>query len=151
MADENTLVEIDSLIANEFAVELDGEILPGIFRISGLVTFKLDLDGGEASMERRRRPFKLSKMVQRDGNNAFNKWLRHTIATSDGHTRPRRTLAVLAVDDGVETRRWTFKGAWISAVRYSDFDTGSSELIEEVVTIQYDELEETWPATPNLE
>jgi hypothetical protein len=55
------------------------------------------------------------------------------------------------VDDGVETRCWTVKGAWISEVSYSHFNTASSEMVEETVTIQYDDLEESWPATPNLE
>lgn len=151
MAEENTMVAVDSLVANEFHVELNGEALHGVFRVSGLTTFRLEAEGGETTMEKVLVPFTLFKMVQRDGNSTFNKWLRETLATGRGHTRPRRTLAIVAVDDGVETRRWTAKGAWISEVRYSEFDTGSSEMVQEMVTVHYDELEETWPATPTLE
>jgi len=147
MADENTLVAVDSLVANEFHVELNGERMAGVFRISGLVSFKLSLEGSEATMGKVHEPFTLVKMVQRDGNNVFNQWLRESVTTGSGSTRPRRTLAVVAVDDGVETRRWTANGAWISEVRYSEFDTGSSEMVEEIVTIHYDELQETWSAT----
>ena len=37
---ENTFVALDSLCANEFALEIDGEPIDGIFRVSGLTTFK---------------------------------------------------------------------------------------------------------------
>jgi phage tail-like protein len=151
MTQESTVVALDSLVANEFQVELDGEKLTGVFRVSGLVTFKLATQASEAGMERIFQPFILTKMVQRDGNNAFNRWLRQTVATEPGRTRPRRTLDIVAVDDGVETRRWTAKGAWIGEVSYTDFDSASSEMVEEVVTIYYDELAESWPATPDLE
>lgn len=147
---EDTMIAIDSLVANEFEVELDGEKLPGIFRVSGLVSFKLD-GTDESGAYRVQSPVVITKMVQRDGNNAFNRWLRETIKASAGQPRPRRTIEVVAVDDGVEIRRWTLRGAWIKEVRYSDFDTGSSQMIEEIVTIQFGELEESWPATPNLQ
>lgn len=150
MSEDTALVAVDSLVANEFEVELDGEKLLGVFRVSGLVSFKLD--GAEGSdAVRVHEPFVLTKMVQRDGNNAFNKWLRETVSSGPGKSRPRRTVSVVAVDDGVETRRWTFSGAWIKEVRYSEFDTGSSAMIEEIVTIVYDDMSENWPATSNLE
>jgi hypothetical protein len=145
MTDENTMVAVDSLVANEFHVELDGEELLGIFRVDGLTTFKINAAGA-----REFEPFQLVKMVQRDGNNPFNKWLRETMATL-GSERPRRELAVVAVDDGVETRRWVIEGASISEVSYSSFDNASSEMVEERVTIHYEGLQEIWSATPNLE
>ena len=33
------------------------------------------------------------------------------------------------IDDGEEIRRWTIKGAWISEIAYSDFDSASSALM----------------------
>jgi hypothetical protein len=142
---ENTFLAIDSLCANEFAMEIDGESIDGIFRVSGLTTFKLDT----VTLKPVQEPFQLVKMVQRDGNNAFNRWLRETTAAKDG-SRPTRTVAVVAIDDRVETRRWTATNAWISAVNYSDFNSASFEMVEEAVTIQYESLEETWPATAGL-
>ncbi len=59
--------------------------------------------------------------------------------------------AVISAPTGVETRRWTVKGAWISEVRYSSFDTASAEMVEEIVTVQYNEIVEGWSATPDLE
>ncbi|GAB4522599.1 MAG: hypothetical protein OHK0046_35370 [Anaerolineae bacterium] len=147
MTEQNSITAVDSLIANEFEVEVNGERVHGVFRITGLTTFRLDAEGGgEASMERIFPPFQLAKMVQRDPNSVFNKWLRETVTTAPGHTRPRRTIVLKAVDDGVETRRWTFNGAWISEVAYAPFDSGSSQMIEEMATIQYDSIDETWPA-----
>ena len=143
MTDENTIVAVDSLVANEFEVEIEGEKLLGVFRVDGLVTFMLDGDGNRVGQ-----PFQLAKMVQRDGNNPFNKWLRET---ASGKAKPRRELAIVAIDDGVETRRWTVKGAWIRKVSYSSFDTASSEMVEEIITIHYDKLVEIWSATPDLE
>jgi phage tail-like protein len=135
---------IDSLSANEFGVELEGEKITGIFRVSGLVSFKLDVKTTTA-LKAVKEPFKIIKMVQRDPNNPFNKWLRETIAAQTDIVRPKRTLAIMAIDDGVETRRWTVKGAWITSVSYSDFNTASGELVEETLTINWDEIEETWP------
>ena len=134
----NTMQALDSLCANEFDLRIDGESVSGIFRISGLVGFKLD-----ENYNRVFEPIQVSKMVQRDGNNAFNKWLRE----SEAGGRPTRTMAIVAVDDGVETRRWSIKGAWISEVRYSEFNTASFEMVEEIFTIQFGEIEESWPAT----
>jgi phage tail-like protein len=131
-------------------VELEGQPLEGVFRVSGLITFKLDTKTTNA-LKKVQEAFKLTKMVQRDGNNVFNRWLRETVKAKDDIVRPKRTLAVIAVDDGVETRRWTVKGAWITEVAYTDFDSGNSEMVEETITIKFDDIEETWAATPDLE
>lgn len=137
---------IDSLIANEFAFEIEGEKVDGIFRIEGLTTYATDADG-----VRTKPPFEVVKMVQRDGNNTFNKWLRATIDARDTDETPTRDVTVVAVDDGIETRRWTAKGAYISGVRYSAFDSGSFEMVAETFTIQYEDIEEAWSATGELE
>ncbi|OWY60531.1 hypothetical protein B7486_68665, partial [cyanobacterium TDX16] len=121
---------------------LDGERLQGVFRVSGLLPFKLDVKPSLTKLVRD--PFKLSKMVQRDPQLPFNRWLRDTVASRDDIVRPTRTLEIVAVDDGKETRRWTVKEAWISEISYSEFNTGSSDLIEETVIIHYDDIEESW-------
>lgn len=137
------LQSIDSLSANEFMVELDGERVEGIFTVSGLISFKLEVKNTSA-MKIVKDPFKITKMVQRDPENVFNRWLRDTIASKADIVRPKRTLTIIAIDDGVEVRRWTVTGAWISELAYSEFNTGSSELVEETATIQWDDLDETW-------
>jgi hypothetical protein len=138
MSEESRSVVVDSLVANEFEVELDGETLLGVFRVDSLTPFKLGDDGTPVNV-----PFRLVKMVQRDGDNAFNRWLRE----SRSGVRPTRTISVVAIDDGIETRRFTFNGAWISEVSYHTFDTALGDMVEEVVTINYESVEETWPAT----
>jgi hypothetical protein len=144
MAEENTALvrHIDSLSANEFEIQIDGERVEGVFRVQGLIPFKLEVKPSLTKLVRE--PFKLSKMVQRDPNLPFNRWLRETIEATDDIVRPHRTLEILAIDDGEETRRWTVKGAWISEISYSDFNSSSSELIEETVMIQYDDITESW-------
>lgn len=136
---------IDSLSANEFAVEIEGTRATGIFRVSGLVTFKLDVKPSLTKVVRD--PFKIVKMVQRDPNLPFNRWVRETVQVKDDIVRPLRTLEIIALDDGVETRRWKIKGAWISEISYSDFDSGSSELVQETLVIHYEDVEETWMTT----
>jgi hypothetical protein len=136
---------LDSLSANEFAVELENERAAGVFRVSGLITFKLDVKPSLTKIARE--PFKLVKMVQRDPQLPFNRWIRETAQAKDDIVRPMRTLDIIALDDGTETRRWKVKGAWISEISYSDFDTGSSELVQETLTIYYDEIEEGWMST----
>ena len=37
-------INVDSLIANEFAVEINGEPMSGVFSVSGLVSFMLECD-----------------------------------------------------------------------------------------------------------
>jgi hypothetical protein len=136
----NKVVQLDSLIANEFAFEINGEAASGIFRVNNFRSFATDEEGNRVKP-----PFEVSKMVQRDANNSFNTWLRET--TSAFGEKPRRDVTIVAVDDGVETRRWTAKGAWIKEVRYSPFDSGSFEMIEETYVIAYDDIEESWPAS----
>ncbi len=140
MVANNTIQALDSLCANEYAFEIDGEATDGVFRISNFVSFMLDEDG-----KRVYEPFEVAKMVQRDADNIFNQWLRESIS-ANGDSPPKRTVAIVAMDDGIETRRWTVKGAWINSVRYTDFNSASFEMIEEIFTIHYDEIEETWPA-----
>lgn len=139
-------IQIDSLIANEFAFEINGEAVSGVFRISNLSTYATDDNG-----QRIKPSFEVSKMVERDANNAFNKWLRETMDARDSADKPSRDVTVVAVDDGVETRRWAAKGAWIQSVSYSAFDSSSFEMIAETFVIGYDDIEESWPATENLE
>jgi hypothetical protein len=134
--------QIDSLSANEFVVEIEGERVSGIFRVSGLTPFKLEVK--PTLTKRVKDPFKLTKMVQRDPEHPFNRWLRDTTAARDDIVRPVRTLAVIAIDDGVETRRWVIKGAWIAEVSYTDFNSGSRELIEETLVIHYEDIEDYW-------
>ncbi len=136
----NSVRSLDSLVANEFVLELDGEPVTGVFSISGLVSFKIDPQNETPINE----PFCIAKMLQRDPHNRFNVWLRETISARPGGARPRRTLTVLAVDNAVVIRRWVAKGAWISEVRYSDFNTASGELVEETVIVYYDALETEW-------
>lgn len=142
---KNNAVQLDSLIANEFAFEIEGERVQGVFRIGSLYTYATDEAG-----KRIKPPFEIAKMVQRDANNSFNRWLRETIAARDSDERPTRDITVVAVDDGVETRRWTAKNAWIKAVSYSDFDSSSFEMVAETYLIAYDDIEETWPATDGV-
>lgn len=135
-----TNVSLDSLIANEFAFQINGEEVEGVFRIENFVTFQLSEDG-----ERQKPAFEVSKMVQRDPENLFNTWLRETHEARNGSDRPVRDVTIVAVDDGVETRRWHVRGAWISGVRYSAFDSASFEMIAETYTIHYDDIEEEFP------
>ncbi|MEM6280721.1 MAG: phage tail protein [Chloroflexota bacterium] len=133
---------VDSLQGNEFAVEIDNEPVSGVFRVSGLMTFDLypEEDDDEEEVEY----ISIAKMVQRDANLPFNAWLRETIEAGTSGDRPTRNVAIVAIDDGEETRRWTLKDAYIIAVSYSDFDTASSELVEEVIDISYERIIEAW-------
>jgi len=149
-ADKNTLIAVDSLVANEFEVQIEGQKVLGVFRVSGLTPFKLNVLNPGASLAVHE-PFQLAKMVRRDANSSFNKWLRETVAHRTSSNRPKRTLSIVAIDDGIEIRRWTAKGAYITGVTYSSFDSGSSEMVEEVITIHYEDIEESWPATTKLD
>lgn len=141
---ENSIRAIDSLVANEFVLEIDGEAVSGIFAISGLISFKLEVKTTN-QLKKSPETFKIRKMVQRDPHSAFNQWLRETQQAGIDIVRPTRTLTIVAVDDGVPIRRWIVKKAWVSELSYSDFNTASSEMVEEVVTVRYEDIEESWP------
>lgn len=134
----NSIVALDSLCANEFAVEIDGKRADGIFRIVGLILFRASSETADST------PLTITKMVQRDPNNAFNSWLRETMTAQENGQHPKRTVSVLALDDGEETRRWTFVNAQIVAVSYSEFDSSSRDLVEERITLHYGSVEHTW-------
>ncbi len=136
------MAHIDSLSANEFQVYLNDDVVPGVFRVSGFIPFKLEVKPGVTKVVRE--PFKLAKMVQRDPNLPFNRWVQETLSAKEDIVRPLRTLVIVALDDGVESRRWTVTGAWISQISYSDFNSASGELVEEVLSIHFDDIQETW-------
>lgn len=135
-------VMLDSLVSNEFAFEINGVHVNGVLNINHLVTFRLQDDG-----TRLLPPFEVSKIVERDANSVFNTWLRETIENRQSTERPRRDVTVVAIDDGVVTRRWTARNAWIREVRYSAFDSTSFEMVAETYVIAYDDMEDSWPAT----
>lgn len=130
---------VDSLSANEFHVEIDGEKAAGIFGVSGLHIRSVDLAAGRLVNQ----PLTIVKMVQSDPEIAFNRWARETLANPTA--KVTREIAIVAMDEGVETRRWVYKNAWISDIAFSDFDTASESLIEERLTIQHHGVEEVWP------
>lgn len=132
MIDTNRMKAIDSLSAYEFEVEIDGQSVSGIFSVSGLTSY-----AGEGD----RPPLVITKMVQQDPETPFNVWTRATLAGD----RPTRDLAILAMDEGKETRRWVYRGAYITQISFSDFDTASSELVAERLTIRAERVEEIWP------
>jgi hypothetical protein len=135
-------VMLDSLVSNEFAFEINGQRVNGVLHIGSLVTFRLQEDGTRIMP-----PFEVSKIVERDANTVFNTWLRETIDSRQAASRPRRDVTVVAVDDGVVTRRWTARNAWIREVRYSSFDSTSYEMVSETYVIAYDDMEDSWPAS----
>jgi hypothetical protein len=140
MAEETSGIQaVDSLSANEFHVELNGELVTGIFGVSGLHIRSVDLTAGRLV----NRPLVITKMVQQNPALPFNQWARETLANPT--TKVTRELAVVAMDEGRETRRWVYKEAWISDIAFSDFNTGSQELIEERLTIQHNGVDEIWP------
>jgi hypothetical protein len=139
MAEENKMVSLDSLSANEFRVEIDGTEVPGIFRVSGLRAF-------DYAKPEQRGQVTITKMVERDPESAFNLWLRETIESKNGGTPAARTVEVVAVDDGVETRRWVIEQATLVNVSYSDFNSAATELIEEIIQLQYRSVSLRWSA-----
>ena len=88
-------------------------------------------------------PLTITKMVQQDPNLPFNQWTRETLENPT--SKVTRAIAVVAMDEGVETRRWVYKDAWISDILFSDFDMASDELIEEILVIQHGGVDEVWP------
>ncbi|HMM27516.1 MAG: phage tail protein [Chloroflexota bacterium] len=135
--DQSPIRAIDSLSANEFAVELEGEVMTGVFGVSGLCSLALD---GRVPVHH---PLVISKMVQREADLPANRWVRETLANPPA--RVTRTLAIVALDEGVETRRWVLRDAWISQIAYSDFDSASQALVEERLTIEHGGVEVVWP------
>lgn len=134
---------VDSLSANEFALEINGERVTGVFSVHGLSSYQLKLeDGRPVGMDFP--PLVVTKMVQQDSSLPFNQWTRETVAAR-GTKLPTRDISVVALDEGNETRRWVYRNAWISSIAFSDFDSALDFLIEEKVTIQHGGVEEIWP------
>src|SRR5574340_428014 len=99
MTDEFSGIKaIDSLSANEFQIEIDGEVATGIFGVSGLHIRSVDLTAGRLVHQ----PLIITKMVQQNPTLPFNRWTRETLANPT--SKVTRQIAVVALDDGVETR-----------------------------------------------
>lgn len=130
---------LDSLSANEFRVEINGVAANGIFGVSGICIRSVDMAAGRLVNQ----PLTIVKMVQHDPSLPFNQWTRETLASPT--VRVTRDIAVVAMDEGVETRRWVYKNAWISEIAFSDFDMSNDTLIEEQLVLQHGGVEEIWP------
>lgn len=130
---------MDSLSAYEFQVEINGDIMAGVFSVRGLQVRSVDI----VNRQMVNQPLMITKMVQRDPDLPANQWTRETLANPT--SKVTRELAVVAMDEGIETRRWVFKDAWISDISFSDFDTGSQELVEERLVIHHGGVVEVWP------
>lgn len=135
---------VDSLSANEFHLEINGQIVTGVFAVHGLTSFKLEVDAAGKPVGVRYPPLLVTKMVQQDASLPFNAWVREAVQAR-GTVLPTREISVVAMDEGVETRRWVYHNAWISEVSFSDFDTALEYLVEEKITIQHGGVEEIWP------
>lgn len=135
---------VDSLSANEFRVEINGKAVSGIFAVGGLCPFSLKLDDNGKPIGFSYPPLVVTKMVQQDSRLPFNQWVREAIQAR-GTVLPTREIAIVAMDEGVETRRWVYRNAWISEIKFSDFDTALEYLVEEKITIQHGGVEEIWP------
>ncbi|MFP4324050.1 MAG: phage tail protein [Anaerolineales bacterium] len=135
---------VDSLSANEFHLEINGQIATGIFSVSGLTPFSLKVDENSKPVSVNFPPLVITKMVQQDPTLPFNAWVREAVEAR-GQTLPTREIAIVAMDEGIETRRWIYQNAWISEVTFSDFDTALDYLVEEKITLRYGAVVEVWP------
>ena len=135
---------VDSLSANEFHLLINGQVATGIFAVSGLSSFSLKLDDNNKPVGFKFPPLVVTKMVQQDPNLPFNQWVREAIQAR-GTVLPTREIAIVAMDEGAETRRWVYANAWISSITFSDFDTALEYLVEEKITLQHAGVQEIWP------
>jgi hypothetical protein len=135
---------VDSLSANEFHIEINGQIVTGVFAVNGLTPFCLQVDEAGKPVGIKYPPLIITKMVQQDPTLPFNAWVREAVQAR-GSVLPTREIAVVAMDEGTETRRWVYGNAWISEVSFSDFDTALEYLVEEKITIRHGGVEEIWP------
>ena len=135
---------VDSLSANEFHIEINGQIVTGVFAVSGVTPFKLHVDDNGKPVGVKYPPLVITKMVQQNPGLPFNSWVREAVQAR-GTVLPTREISVVAMDEGTETRRWIYHNAWISEVTFSDFDTALEYLVEEKITIQHGGVEEVWP------
>ena len=135
---------VDSLSANEFHIEINGQVVTGVFAVSGLTPFSLQVDDNGKPVGIKYPPLVITKMVQQDPTLPFNAWVREAVQAR-GSVLPTREIAVVAMDEGLETRRWIYGNAWISEVSFSDFDTALEYLVEEKITIRHGGVEERWP------
>jgi hypothetical protein len=124
--------EIDSLSAHEFQVEVNGKVAAGVFSVHGLTSYVAD---GELP------PLTITKMVQRDPATPFNEWARETLKGKAA----TRDVAIIALDEGHETRRWVYRKAKITGVSFSDFNSALNELVAEAITVVATRVEEVWP------
>jgi phage tail-like protein len=135
---------VDSLTANEFRLEINGQVVSGVFSVHGLCAFSLKVDEAGKPVGINYPPLVITKMVQQDPSLPFNAWVREAVQAR-GTVLPTREIAIVALDEGAETRRWVYRNAWIAEVNFSDFDTASEYLVEEKITLRHNGVEEIWP------
>lgn len=123
----------NTLQANEFTVEIDGELIDSIVTCEAFTYLQGDAGGGRSSISMRKR-------VEDSPTTAFNRWLIETLAAPAADSRPCRTVVVTALNDGTPIRRWTFAGSKIMSIVQGGFEVDSYEFADEQVTIGYDRM-----------
>jgi phage tail-like protein len=152
------LTKVEPLIANQFFLEIDGEVIDTLASVDGL---QLEIE--KAELNQRTDTGKQIQLVtmskpkltgeitvkrtapQDASKDALWKWfmaLRDSGMSASNRENERKNGSIVIYDTTLtETARWNFYNAWPSKIASDGFDIGKNEPISETITFQYEQLE----------
>lgn len=152
------LTKHDPLVATDFWMEIDGEVISYLTSVDGL---QLELETG--SLTQRDKAGKLVQMtvlakpkmtgeltVKRVApldvtSDALWKWFmqirdKGMSPLSRADERKNGSIVIYGTNF-TETARWNFFNAWPSKIAQDGFDAGKNDPVSETITLQYEKLE----------
>lgn len=138
---------------DEFVVEIEGVESPGVTKVGGLSEGEVEVieqpDGGSNVVHKissgiiKYDDLTLERNV--DGTQAdedFREWFTEMFELDGTGTgsQLRRNGSVVKKQFGEEVMRFAFEGAWIKSSKFTDLDTGSSDLMKQTLVLAVERM-----------
>ncbi|MFF3747727.1 phage tail protein [Streptomyces kronopolitis] len=139
----------DNFPVHTFGIQIDGVQLEQLKEVSGIgfeqevITSQHVTDKGAYYIRKQpgpRKPGELTITRGMDQNKALNEWIKQTYEKGDIPSARKNVTIEMKDNTGATKRRITMQRAWVSSWDGGTITAGSSDAVNEKVTIQYEEI-----------
>ena len=154
------LIKQDPLVATNFWLEIDGEVMDNLTSVDGL---SIEVEKAEITQRAANGQYiqhvalskpkltgeiTLKRLAPLDAtNDAMWKWfmaIRNSGMSADNRNGERKNGSIVIYDTTLtEISRWNFYDAWPSKIAQDGLDVSKNEPVSENITFQYEKLERT--------
>lgn len=144
----------ESFRASEFVLVVDGQVSPGVSKISGLSEGEVETieqaDGGTnhvykiAANKVKFEPLTIERYV--DGSpedTRFRDWFRQVFnlaSATQGGSSARKNGLIIKRHNGVQVMTFSFTGAWVKSSKFTDLEAGSTAPFKQTIVLEHEGL-----------